>query len=147
MGFGGGGRVNGFSVGLLQSFDPLGLPTNLLLLSGEERKECTAKTLALAAVAHANLVRDLGEKRAQAEWRKLARGRQGRRKDAERDQLLLAEYDSFVAGKTTEEINEKHDWEAVTNREGKTGVVADELAGCRVIFQEVLGAGASKKVR
>ena len=104
MSLGGGGRANGFSPSLLQSFDPLGLPTNLGLLGEEEREECTAQTLRLAEVAYANLVRDLGEKRAQAEWCKLARRRQGRRRDAERDQLLLAEYDSFVAGKTSEEI-------------------------------------------
>jgi hypothetical protein len=104
MSFGGGGRANGFSPSLLQSFDPLGLPTNLGLLTEEEREERTAQTLRLAEVAHANLVRDFGEKRAQAEWRKLARRRPGRRRKAEQDQLLLAEYDSLVAGKTAEEI-------------------------------------------
>jgi hypothetical protein len=104
MGIGGGGKPNGFSVGLLQSFDPLGLPTNSALLSEDERQERTAQNLNLAEVAYANLVRDLGEKGAQAEWRKLARRRQGRGRDAERGQLLLAEYDSFVSGKTEKEI-------------------------------------------
>ena len=101
---GGNGKANGFGAGLLQSFDPLGLPTNSALLSEEERQERSAQTLNRAGVAYANLVRDLGEKGAQAEWRKLGRRRQGRRKDPERDQLLLAEYDRFVSGKTAKEI-------------------------------------------
>jgi hypothetical protein len=105
MNFGVGNPAYG--IGLLQSFDKFGLPSNLDLLSDTQLKRLEADVYNLIDELYTVAVKRLGEERARDAYQRTAlrkRGRPSGSANPERDQWLLDQYDTFVSGKGTNEI-------------------------------------------